>query len=308
MPIDHDQIFKQLIEAFFREFMELFCPAEARLIDFTKVEFLRKEHFTDVERGLRRRLDLVVKVGLKAGREKYVLVHGEFEASRKERGFPRRMFKYFCQLFLRYDTEIVPIAVFTDDARWRIPVPDHFELGLAGKTFVRFEYHLIKLKHLDYRQFLDSNNPLAYALMAKMNYNRKERVRLKADFLRLILSCPVDPAHQSLLVEFVETYLPLAGREQAEFQEIVRSDQEYEKVEQMITTYEKKGKKEGKKEGKHEGKQEGKQEDLILLLERRFGKLSNLVKRRVRAIESTQRLESLLVAVLDADSLEDLPF
>jgi len=240
MPIDHDQIFKQLIEAFFREFMELFCPAEARLIDFTKVEFLRKEHFTDVERGLRRRLDLVVKVGLKAGREKYVLVHGEFEASRKERGFPRRMFKYFCQLFLRYDTEIVPIAVFTDDARWRIPVPDHFELGLAGKTFVRFEYHLIKLKHLDYRQFLDSNNPLAYALMAKMNYNRKERVRLKADFLRLILSCPVDPAHQSLLVEFVETYLPLAGREQAEFQEIVRSDQEYEKVEQMITTYEQK--------------------------------------------------------------------
>ncbi len=35
--IDHDQIFKQLIEAFFREFMELFCPDEAALIDFTRV-------------------------------------------------------------------------------------------------------------------------------------------------------------------------------------------------------------------------------------------------------------------------------
>ncbi len=68
MPIDHDQIFKRLIEAFFREFMELFCPNEARVIDFSNVEFLRQEHFTDVKRGLRRRLDLVAKVGLKIGK------------------------------------------------------------------------------------------------------------------------------------------------------------------------------------------------------------------------------------------------
>ena len=136
MPIDHDQIFKQLIEAFFREFMELFCPVEARLIDFSRVEFLRDEHFTDVKQGLRRRLDLVAKVGLKAGGEKFVLVHGEFEASRKTRVFPRRMYRYHCQLFLRYDTEIVPIAVFSDDARWKKPVPDHFELTVSGNRFV----------------------------------------------------------------------------------------------------------------------------------------------------------------------------
>ncbi|MBI2481165.1 MAG: transposase, partial [Planctomycetia bacterium] len=170
-----DQIFKRLIEAFFREFMELFCAAEAQLIDFSNAEFLREEHFTDVKDGLHRRLDLVAKVALKTGDEKFVLVHGEFEASRKAPEFPRRMFKYFCQLFLRHDTEIVPIAVFTDDARWRTPVPDVFELSLSGKTFLRFEYHLIKLKNLDYRAFLESNNPLAFGLMHKMNYHRKQR-------------------------------------------------------------------------------------------------------------------------------------
>ena len=53
------------------------------------------------------------------------------------------------------------------------------EVRLPNKTVVRFDYYLIKLKHLDYRTFLPSRNPLAYALMAKMNYNRKERVRLK---------------------------------------------------------------------------------------------------------------------------------
>ena len=51
MAIDHDQIFKQLIESFFREFLELFCPDEARLVNFKEVQFLREEHFTDVKRG-----------------------------------------------------------------------------------------------------------------------------------------------------------------------------------------------------------------------------------------------------------------
>ena len=48
MAIDHDHIFKQLVEAFFREFMELFCPIEAAQIDFRHVEFLREELFTEV--------------------------------------------------------------------------------------------------------------------------------------------------------------------------------------------------------------------------------------------------------------------
>ena len=39
--------------------------------------------------------------------------------------------------------------------------------------------------------------------MAKMDYNPTEQVRLKADFLHLILRAPVAPARQSLLGEFV---------------------------------------------------------------------------------------------------------
>jgi hypothetical protein len=300
MSMDHDQIHKQLIESFFREFMLLFFPALARLIDFSRVEFLREEHFTDVNAGLRRRLDLVVKVGLKTGGEKFVLVHTEFEASRKEADLPRRMFRYFCQLFLRYDTEIVPIAMFTDDAVWKTRVPEQFELSLPGRTFVRFEYHVIKLKNLDYREFLESENPLAYALMAKMNYNRKERVRLKADFLRLILGCRVDPARQSLLVEYVETYLPLTSDEETEFRQIVTSGRKYVEVEQMITVYEKRG--------IEKGIEKGRQEALILLLEKKFGKLSAAQRRKIRQIESPEKLQPLLLAVLDANSLEDLPF
>jgi flagellar biosynthesis/type III secretory pathway protein FliH len=147
--------------------------------------------------------------------------------------------------------------------------------------------------------------------MAKMEYNRKDRVRLKADFLRWILACPIDPARQSLLVEFVETYVALADHEQAEFQQFVRNDPEYTQVQQMITTYEQKGIAEGKQKGIEEGKQkgieEGKQEALILVLEKKFGKLGDAQKQRIRQVTSTPELESLLLAALDAVSLEDLP-
>ena len=122
--------------------------------------------------------------------------------------------------------------------------------------------------------------------------------------MRLILACPVDPARQSLLVEFVETYLPLAGREQMEFHQIVHSDHKYVEVEQMITVYEKKG----IEKGIEKGLQQGRQNALILLLEKKFGKLSATMKRKVREIESTEKLESLLLAILDANSLADLPF
>jgi hypothetical protein len=78
---------------------------------------------------------------------------------------------------------------------------------------MRFEYYLVKLKHLDYRRYLDSANPLAYALIAKMNYNRRERVRLKADFLRLNLGSGVDPARRSVVVigREMHRHLPTAG-------------------------------------------------------------------------------------------------
>ena len=138
----------------------------------------------------------------------------------------------------------------------------------------------------------------AFAFCFGQRLTRRKPLR-KADFLRWILARPLDPARRSLLVEFVETYVPLAQREQAEFQQLVRSERNDVEVERMITVYE--------KQALRKGRQEGKQEDVILLLEKKFGKLTPEVRRKVGQIESNQELESLLLAVLDARSLEDLP-
>ena len=96
----------------------------------------------------------------------------------------------------------------------------------------------------------------------------------------------------------METYVPLAQRKQAEFQQLVCSERNYVEVERMITVYEK----QALRKGRQEGKQEGKQEAVILLLEKKFGKLTPEVRRKVGQIESNQELESLLLAVLEASN------
>jgi hypothetical protein len=62
--IDHDQRFKVLLKAFFAEFFQVFFPAWADRFDFSRVDWLEQEVFTDPPRGERRSLDLVARLPL----------------------------------------------------------------------------------------------------------------------------------------------------------------------------------------------------------------------------------------------------
>ena len=59
--INHDRLFKELLETFFAEFMELFFPLAYEAIDFTQLRFLQQEIFTDVTAGERHQADLIVE-------------------------------------------------------------------------------------------------------------------------------------------------------------------------------------------------------------------------------------------------------
>lgn len=119
-----------------------------------------------------------------------------------------------------------------------------------------------------------------------------------ADFLRLILRAGVDSARESLLVEFVETYMPLRMTEEVQFGELVHSDQSYAEARKMVTTYE--------KAGIEKGIERGKIEALLLILEQRFTKVPDDVRRKVQRLNSNKRIDELLRAVLNAKSLGDL--
>ena len=298
--INHDQLFKTLIKEFFEEFMMLFLPEVGSEIDFKQVEFLEQEFFTDINHGRKKLLDLVAKVKLLNGDEEYILIHSEFESRKpNSKEFPQRMFKYFCQLFLRFGKPIIPIVIFTDDHKWRSMVPDTFRLEFKDKEYLKYCYHSIKLKHYNWRDFLNHHNPLAYALMSKMDYSNSERVRVKADFLRLILQAEINPARQSILVDFVENYVRLNSKEQQLFEATVKAE-EIQEVIKMMTVYEARG----IEKGMQQGMQQGVSRAILETLEVRFGNIPYILKEKINYCNDLEKLnrahkKALLISSLD---------
>ncbi|MEW6276775.1 MAG: Rpn family recombination-promoting nuclease/putative transposase, partial [Bacillota bacterium] len=111
--VDHDRLFKELLETFFAEFMQLFFPAASRAIDFTHLRFLQQEIFTDVTAGERHAVDILVETRLKE-EPGLVLVHVEPQAY-VQKDFNERMFIYFSRLYEKYRRKILPVAVFSYD-------------------------------------------------------------------------------------------------------------------------------------------------------------------------------------------------
>ena len=107
MPDDYDSPWKEILEAYFPDFMAFFFPQAAAEIDWTRgFETLDKELaqvVQDAELG-RRYADKLLKVFLADGSEEWLLVHIEVQGQR-EAAFPQRMFTYAYRLYDRYARE-----------------------------------------------------------------------------------------------------------------------------------------------------------------------------------------------------------
>lgn len=181
--IDHDGLFKELLTTFFREFVELFLPEAAAYMDLSCVEFLDKEIFSDIAGGRASEADLIARVRFR-DKPAYLVVHLEHQA-RAEPDFGMRMFLYFAGLFRKLDLPVYPVVLFSHD-RPRTQEIGQFEVSFPDKTVLKFEYSVIQLNKLNWRDFLRYDNPLACALMAKMQVAPKDRVQVKLECLRLL--------------------------------------------------------------------------------------------------------------------------
>ncbi|THD17035.1 transposase, partial [Anoxybacillus ayderensis] len=192
MSIDHDRLFKELIQTFFEEFIVLFFPAMHEHIDFHHLSFLSEELFTDVTAGEKYRVDLLVETKLK-GEDGLVIVHIENQ-SYVQPSFPERMFIYFSRLFEKYRKPIVPIAVFSYDT-----IRDErsaFTLQFPFGHVLDFRFFTVELRKQNWRNYVRNDNPIAAALLSKMGYTESERVELKKQFLRMLVRLELDEAKQ----------------------------------------------------------------------------------------------------------------
>jgi hypothetical protein len=112
------------------------------------------------------------------------------------------MFIYFSRLYEKYRRKILPIALFSYNAKHE--EPEHFLVDFSFLQVVDFHYLTVQLKKENWRNYIRQDNPVAAALLCKMGYTKREKIEVKIEFLRMLLRLELDPARLTLLTGFFE--------------------------------------------------------------------------------------------------------
>jgi hypothetical protein len=263
--------------------------------------------FTDVTRGDKHRIDILVETRLK-GESGIVLVHVENQAS-AEKDFAERMFIYFSRLYQKHRCRVVPIAIFTYPEKRN--EPDRFKLLFPFMPVLDFHFLTLELNKHNWQDYIQSNNPVAAALLSKMGYQKKERVQVKLEFLRMLVRMELDPARMTLLTGFFETYLILNEEEERKLEEEIGKvdEKEAKRMIEITTSWEEKGRVKGRMEGRMEGRVEGKAEGqaslLLRQLKKKFGYLPVEMENRVMSMP-VEKLQELAEAIFDLETIDDV--
>jgi len=117
----YDSPWKEILDAFFPQFMDFFIPQSSEDIDWNKeIKFLDTEFQKITKDSVpgRRYADKLVEVTFKDNSIKWILIHVEVQAQ-KEADFSKRMFRYNYRIFDRYNIPVTSIAVLADgSASW----------------------------------------------------------------------------------------------------------------------------------------------------------------------------------------------
>ena len=289
---DHDRLFKELLSTFFVEFIQLFFPDVMAYLEPNSVTFLDKEVFTDVTAGNRYEADLLVQAQFR-GQSSYFLIHVENQ-SYNQADFNKRMFRYFARLHEKYNLPIYPVVVLSYDRPQKV-AESSYQLLFPDFKVLEFNYQVLQLNQLDWRDFLNQRNPIASALMAKMQITPEDRPKVKAECLRLLVTLKLDPAKMQLISGFIDIYLNLNESEEQTFRDEIGTIEleEREAVMQIVTSW------------MRTGIQQGQASMVIRQLRHKFGEIDSNIEAQIQKLSSPQ-LEDLSESLLDFEQLEDL--
>lgn len=306
VDVDYDSPWKEILTGYFPDFLSFFFPPIHGDIDWNRQpEFLDQELqkiVKEAETG-RRSVDKLVKVHLRQGDERWVLIHVEVQAGRKT-DFEERLYTYQTRIFDRYRKPCATIAILTDgDNGWR---PDCYQRELWGCR-VRLDFPMVKL--LDFgdrsRELKSSQNPFAIVVQAHLGIlasrtDAQARLQHKIALTRALYEHGWSQQRIIDLYRFIDWAIALPDYLTAEYDQAIEQ-MEQEKQMQYVTTIERNG----IAKGLEQGLQQGGYRLLHRQLVRRFGPLPTPIEERLKQADPEQ-LESWGEALLDAKSLQEL--
>jgi hypothetical protein len=229
---------KEALRLFIKEYFELFLPKLAKLMLFETAEFKDKELISIIgDDEQHRHLDALIMIQIMIeGTPKWVLIHWE-QQSKRQTNFAQRMLHYFAGIYFHFKEIVFPIAMFTDEHVWRIPIETKYKMTLLDHEIIEFNFNLIKVKDFTAEEFENRapENPLTWAYLPMTRYPKDQKTLIKAKALKGIAQTEKDEKKRSHLVRLVDTYLPLTQEEREQFVEFVKQQSTYQEV-YMIET------------------------------------------------------------------------
>jgi hypothetical protein len=230
---DYDSPWKEALDRYFEPCMAFFFPQAHVDIDWSRGhEMLDKELQRIVRQAEQGRLyvDKLVKVWLKSGEERWLLIHVEVQTW-KEGDFPKRMHVYNYRIFDRYDHEVISLAILADgDPAWR---PSRYGYGRWGFR-TGTEFPIVKL--LDYApqsQALEADpNPFATVVLAHLKAletrrSPADRQTWKVRLVKGLYERGMNPEDVRQLFRFIDWIMELPeGLERRFWDEITAYQQE----------------------------------------------------------------------------------
>ncbi|MCK8825877.1 DUF4351 domain-containing protein [Fuchsiella alkaliacetigena] len=302
---DRDGSWKTIIEVLFEDFVYFFLPKLAKKIDFEQdYEFLDKElqKIVPKSKEKKRYIDKLVKVHLKNGEEKWVLIHIEVQGYRDDE-FRERMFTYFYRIYDRYQQKIAALAIFTDKNQNYQPAS--YEYQFFG-TKLEYNYNTYKVLASNEDELIAQENCFAlavlaqkYALQAKKDEDKKFEFKMK--LMKLLLEKGYSKVKIRQLFLFIDQIVKLNDSlKQKLFYERLE-EQEGGEIMRVMGDFEEFVSRKAKKEGRKEGMVELVEKQLL----NKFEFLPDEYKERLRK-QDKDKLDVIAVKIMEIENLKEL--
>jgi predicted transposase YdaD len=215
-----DILWKGILQDLFEDFLCFFYPRADDTFDFSKgFEFLDKEleqlFPPDDDIFSPRYVDKLIKVFLKEGGEKWMLVHVEVQGYIDE-NFSKRMFQYYTRIFDKYDRPITAFAIFTDSNKDFHPT--QYVDSVLG-TEISYTFNTCKIIEQDDAVLAASNNPFAMVILsAKLILSRRQLKDQQLfdsalDLAKLLLTKGIQKDKIRRLIYFMYHYIRFENQE-----------------------------------------------------------------------------------------------
>lgn len=283
-----DSAWKEILDAYFQEFMLFFHSTLANAIDWSiPYDVMDKELQAITKDAMlgKQFVDKLIKVKSKQGDEHFVLVHLEVQGE-PQTSFALRLYQYNYRVFDRYHLPVITLAVLADDRpSWR---PTHYSATIWGQEIIRLNFFTTKL--LDYaekRAMLEAtDNPFGIIILAQLaaletRKNADARFNIKFALTRRLYDKGLSRDAILNLYRFMDWVLSLPKDLEIRYNQGIKKLEEERSV-KYVTSAERIGMEKGRLQGEHKL--------LILLLKEKFPTISEDYLKQVEREEDEKKL------------------